>query len=240
MANNHRDPDASPKLSDVWSFVLLRGLFEGALLTAVFFGAFYRVGPLALLIGSTLLGGSLVELAMAHQLRGHPFRSILIFTGVTGLMIAGLILYNYQFAEAQVTLNLLVVMMGLWVAARGFAALWLGLSIVTGGFDRAVPVGAGLVGLSAGFAALMFFSPEEPTWFVRAFALRSGLAGRASAAGPPHEARPPPPGTRALATATGATGNARRNLARRLTSLLRPACSFVVMRAVALTLPASR
>jgi uncharacterized membrane protein HdeD (DUF308 family) len=171
MANNHRDPDASPKLSGVWSFVLLRGLFEGALLTAVFFGAFYRVGPLALLIGSTLLGGSLVELAMAHQLRGHPFRSILIFTGVTGLMIAGLILYNYQFAEAQVTLNLLVVMMGLWVAARGFAALWLGLSIVTGGFDRAVPVGTGLVGLSAGFAALMFFSPEEPTWFVRLLSL---------------------------------------------------------------------
>ncbi|PSQ82171.1 MAG: hypothetical protein BRD46_00235 [Bacteroidetes bacterium QS_8_68_15] len=171
MANDHRDPDASPKLSDVWSFVLLRGLFEGALLTAVFFGALYRVGPLALLIGSTLLGGSLVELAMAHRLRGHPFRSILIFTGVTGLMIAGLILYNYQFAEAQVTLNLLVVMMGLWVAARGFAALWLGLSIVTGGFDRAVPVGAGLVGLSAGFAALMFFSPEEPAWFVRLLSL---------------------------------------------------------------------
>ena len=171
MANDHRDPDASPKLSDVWSFVLLRGLFEGALLTAVFFGAFYRVGPLALLIGSTLLGGSLVELAMARQLRGHAFHSILMFTGLTGLGIAGFILYNYFFASAVVTLELLVVMVGLWVAARGFGALWLGLSIVVGGFDRAVPVGAGLVGLGAGFAALLFFSPEEPTWFVRSLSL---------------------------------------------------------------------
>jgi uncharacterized membrane protein HdeD (DUF308 family) len=168
MANHDA---SSPKLSDVWSFVLLRGLIEGALLLVVFFGKFYHVGPLALFIGGTLLGGSLIELAMAHQLRGHAFHPILMFTGLTGLGIAGFILYNYFFASAVVTLELLVVMMGLWVAARGFGALWLGLSIVVGGFDRAVPVGAGLVGLGVGFAALLFFTPEEPTWFVRSLSL---------------------------------------------------------------------
>lgn len=161
----------SPKLFDVWRSVLLRGLFEGALAVLALFGMFYEVGPLARFIIIVLLGGSLVELVMAHRLRGHAFRNILIFVGGSGLLIAGFILYNFFFAEALVTLNLLVVMMGLWVAVRGFAALWLGLSIVAGTFERAVPVGAGLLGLAVGFAALLFFSPDESTWFVRLLSL---------------------------------------------------------------------
>lgn len=165
------DDDPTPKLSDVWVHVLLRGLIEGALVLVFFIGALHDVGPLALFIALTLSGGSLVELAMAHRLRGHAFRGILLFTGITGLMIGGFILYNYFFAEAVVTLTLLVVMMGLWVAVRGFAALWLGLSIVAGTFERAVPVGAGLLGLGVGFAALLFFSPESEATFVRLLSL---------------------------------------------------------------------
>jgi len=165
--------DRPPKLFDVWGFVLLRGLFEGALAVLFFFDVFYGedVGPLSRFIMVVLLGGSLIELFMARRLRGHAFRSILIFVGGSGLAISCFILYNFFFSQALVTLNLLVVMMGLWVAVRGFAALWLGLSIVAGTFDRAVPVGAGLLGLAAGFAALLFFSPEESAWFVRLLSL---------------------------------------------------------------------
>lgn len=109
---------------------------------------------------------------MARGLRGHAARSILRFAGTTGLMIAGFILYNYFFAQAVVTLKLLVVMMELWVAVRGFAGLWLGLSITSpDALDRGMPVGAGLLGLGAGFAALLFFSPEAPTPFVRLLSL---------------------------------------------------------------------
>ena len=161
----------SPKLSDVWSFVLLRGLIEGALVLVFFIGALHKIGPMTFFIALTLGGGSLVELAMAYRLAGHAFRRILVFTGFTGLLIAGFIMYNYFFAEAVVTLTLLVVMMGLWVAARGFAALWLGLSIVAGTFERGVPVGAGLLGLGIGFAALLFFSPQSVTPFVRLLSL---------------------------------------------------------------------
>ena len=163
--------DRSPKLFDVWGFVLLRGLIEGALLLTFFFEVFYQAGPLALFIALSLAGGSLVELAMARRLAGHAFRGILLFTGLTGLMIAGVILYAYFFAEAEVTLTLLVVMIGLWVSVRGFAALWLGLSIVAGTFERGVPLGAGLLGLGIGFAALLFFSPESETPFVRLLSL---------------------------------------------------------------------
>jgi hypothetical protein len=166
------DPDSSPKLSGVWGFVLLRGLIEGALLLTFLLSALYAVGPLALFIAAVLVGGSLVELAMAYRLSGHAFRNILVFVGLSGLMIAAFILYNYFFVSGKkVTLDLLVVMMGLWVAVRGFASFWLGLSIVSGTFERAVPIGAGLVGLGVGFAALTSFKPEEPAWFVRLLAL---------------------------------------------------------------------
>jgi hypothetical protein len=161
----------SPKLFDVWRLVLVRGLFEGAFVVLALFGVFYEVGPLARFIMTVLLGGSLVELFMARRLWGHPFRSILLFVGGSGLLIGLFITYNFFFAEALVTLKLLVVMIGLWVAVRGFAALWLGLSIVVGTFERAVPVGAGLLGLALGFAALLFFTPEEPTLFVRLLSL---------------------------------------------------------------------
>lgn len=163
--------DRPPKLFDVWGFVLLRGLIEGALLLLFFFSVFYEVGPLALFLIVVLLGGSLVELIMARRLRGHAFRNILLFVGLSGLLIAGFVSYNYFFSKALVTLTLLVVMAGLWVAVRGFAALWLGLSIVSGTFERAVPIVAGLLGLGVGFAALLFFSPDEPTTFVRLLSL---------------------------------------------------------------------
>lgn len=150
-----------PKLSDLWGAVLLRGLIEGALVALFFLPSLQDIGPLALFVTAVLVGGSLVELTMAYRLPGHAFRSILLFVGITGLMIGGFIFYFYGFSEGQVTLTLLVTMMALWVAVRGFAALWLGLSIVSGTFERIVPVVAGLVGLGLGLAALLFFSPES-------------------------------------------------------------------------------
>lgn len=166
------DGDArTPKLADVWGFVLLRGLVEGALIVLFFVPFLQEVGPLALFITAVLCGGSLIELVMAYRLPGHAFRSILIFIGVTGLMIGGFIFFFYGFAEGRVTLALLVTMMALWVSLRGFAALWLGLSIVSGTFERAVPTVAGLVGLGVGTVALLFFTPESSQPLVRLLSL---------------------------------------------------------------------
>ncbi len=142
-----------PKLHEIWGLVLVRGLLEGALAVIYFKPAFQSAGALAAFVSTVILGGGLLELVMAYRLRGHTFRSILIFTGLSSVLLGGFILMRL-YLNLPVTLALLVVLTGLWVALRGFAALWLGLSIVEGTFDRAVPVTAGLLGLVVGGAGL--------------------------------------------------------------------------------------
>lgn len=159
------------KLADIWLLVLLRGLIEGSLLLMFFFPEAQSVEGISVFFGATLLGGSLVELVMAWRLPGHPFRGILVFVGVAGSVVGAFLLYNFP-----ATMNLLWLMTGLWVALRGFAALWLGLSIVSGTFDRLVPALAGLLGLLVGAYAMIFMRAEPQTYILLIAAYAFGAA----------------------------------------------------------------
>ncbi len=151
------EQEAPPKLADNWMLVLLRGLIEGLFIVLYFVPGLESVPALTVFAAGVVAGGSVIELIMAMRLPGHAFRGILLFSGVVGLCIAAFLFYAYPG-----TTDLFVVVGGLWVALRGFAALWLGLSIVEGTFDRAVPMVAGVVGLLAGAWAMIFLTVEVP------------------------------------------------------------------------------
>ena len=161
-----------PKLGDIWHLVLLRGLLALALVLVVFIPNDALLSILGLLFGGVLVVGGLLELLMGYRLPGHPFRGILIFTGLTSTLIGAFLLYYYP-----ANMALLVVTTGLWVALRGFAALWLGLSIVSGTFDRLMPVGAGLAALTLGASAMIWLNPPSSVYanLVAVYALGAGL-----------------------------------------------------------------
>lgn len=156
------------KLHDIWWTVLLRGLIEGTLVSAYFLPVAQSIEVLTTFVAVVVLGGSLIELAVAYWLGSHPFRNILVFTGLAGAAIGGFLFIRPIF-DLSITQGLLMVMVGLWVALRGFAALWLGLSIVSGTFDRAVPTVAGLLGLLGGTVLLLM--EMERSVFVALIAL---------------------------------------------------------------------
>ncbi len=162
------------KLHEAWYLVLARGLVEGALAVIYFIDGVQSPVDLAVFCGVVIGAGSLLELALAYRLPGHAFRSILVFTGLTGLVIGGFLVQRV-FGD-DVTLALLIVTTGLWVALRGFASLWLGLSIVSGTFDRAVPTAAGLAGLLVGGWAMIWYDPLTANNFVWAISLYGGLS----------------------------------------------------------------
>ena len=164
--------EGHPKLGDIWHLVLLRGFLALALVLAVFIPNDALLSILGLLFGGVLVVGGLLELLMGHQLPGHPFRGILIFTGLTSMLIGAFLLYYYP-----ANMALLVVTTGLWVALRGFAALWLGLSIVSGTFDRLLPAGAGLAALILGASAMIWLNPPSNVYanLVAVYALGAGL-----------------------------------------------------------------
>lgn len=147
------------KLHEIWRSVLLRGLIEGTLVAVYFIPGVRSIEALMAFVAAVIFSGSLVELIVAYRLGSHPFRSILAFMGLAGMVIGGFLFVRLVF-DLSVTQGLLVVMAGLWVALRGFAALWLGLSIVSGTFDRAVPSAAGLLGLLGG-AVLLWMEMER-------------------------------------------------------------------------------
>lgn len=156
------------KLHEIWRSVLLRGLIEGTLVAVYFLPATQSIEALTAFVAAVVFSGSLLELAVAYRLGGHPFRSILIFTGLAGAAIGGFLFIRLIF-DLSITQDLLMVMVGLWVALRGFAALWLGLSIVSKTFDRAVPSVAGLLGLIGG--AVLLWMEMERSVFVALLAL---------------------------------------------------------------------
>lgn len=135
--------------------MLLRGLLDGALVLPFLLEGYREREEVALLVGGIMLGGGLLELAMFYLLRGHPFQGILRLTGIAGVLIGGFLLLI-----KPVTVQLLLVTPGLWLTVRGFAALWLGLSIVERPLDRAIPVAAGLVSALFGVAAMVALPPE--------------------------------------------------------------------------------
>ena len=161
-----------PKLADIWPLVLLRGLLALALVLVVFIPSDFLLPLLGLLFGIVLVVGGLLELLMGYRLSGHPFRGILFFTGLTSTLIGVFLLYYYP-----ANMALLVVTTGLWVALRGFAALWLGLSIVSGTFDRLLPAGAGLAALLLGTSAMIWLNPPSNVFanLVAVYALGAGL-----------------------------------------------------------------
>lgn len=169
-----QDTNEGPKLRDSWYLVLARGLVEGALVIIYFAASIQSRADLGIFLGFVVAVGSLLELSMAWRLPGHAFRGILIFTGLSGLAIGGFLLVRAF--TADMTLPLLIVFTGLWVALRGFASLWLGLSIVSGTFDRIVPTLAGLVGLVVGGWAMIWYDPETADNFVRAISLFGALS----------------------------------------------------------------
>lgn len=137
------------KLHEIWRTTLLRGLIESTLVAVYFLPIAQSLEILAAFLAAVVFSGSLLELAVAYRLGDHPFRNILVFTGLAGAAIGGFLFIRLVF-DLSITQDLLMVMVGLWVALRGFAALWLGLSIVSKTFDRAVPSIAGLLGLIGG------------------------------------------------------------------------------------------
>ena len=135
--------------------MLLRGLLDIALVLPYLQGAYEDRKEAALLIGGVMLVGGLLELLMFFWLRGHAFQGILRLTGIAGVLIGIFLLFI-----EPVTPQLLLVTTGLWLAVRGFAALWLGLSIVERPLDRALPVLAGLGSALVGVAAMVAPAPR--------------------------------------------------------------------------------
>lgn len=135
--------------------MLLRGLLDAALIIPYLQDNYGERRGVALLVGGIMLGGGLLELLMFYWMRKHPFQGILRLTGFAGVLI-GIFLLLIE----PVTVQLILVASGLWLAVRGFAALWLGLSIVERPLDRAIPVAAGLGSALIGVAAMVALPPD--------------------------------------------------------------------------------
>lgn len=134
-----------PKLIRIWHLVLLRALVEGLLLLPFLRPDLQALQPATWVIAGAALGGGVLELLMYWRMRGHPFQGILRFNGIVGL-IAGVVLLT----ATQFTIHFLIFVVGVWITLRGFAGLWLGLSIIERPLDRAIPAGAGLVAVGFG------------------------------------------------------------------------------------------
>lgn len=161
------------KLHTIWWMVLLRGLIEG-LLAAPFFVAALRVPEhLTLAVPALMLGGGLVELAMFVWLREHPFRNILRLLALGSVALGLYLLWSHP----ETTVGMLVVLTGLWMVLRGFAALWLGLSIVRHPYIRAASVVGGLGAAGFGATAMLFLAPSVSTFalFLLLYATAGGV-----------------------------------------------------------------
>ena len=146
------------KLAPMWWLVLLRGLVDGALLIPFFEAEWRGLEPLTQLVAVTALVGAALELAMLLWMREHEFRGI-IRLFLLGDAALGLFLWFAQ----PVTPALLLVAVGIWLGARSLGVLWLGLSIVKHPYLRAVPVGAGGLGMLVAVVAMLWLDPVTKT-----------------------------------------------------------------------------
>lgn len=146
------------KLAPMWWLVLLRGLVDGALLLP-FFEAEWRVlEPLTQLIAVTALVGAALELAMLLWMREHAFRGVIRL-----FLLADAALGLFLWFAQPVTPALLLVAVGIWLGARSFGVLWLGLSIVKHPYLRAIPAGAGGLGMLVAVVAMLWLDPVTQT-----------------------------------------------------------------------------
>ena len=150
------------KLHTIWWMVLLRGLVEGLLVAPFFIAPLRAPAELTLAVPAIMLLGGLVELAMFVWLRDHPFRAILRLLALGSVALGLYLLWSHP----DTTVGMLVVLTGLWMVLRGFAALWLGLSIVKHPYIRAAAVLGGVGAAGFGATAMLFLAPS-----VSAFAL---------------------------------------------------------------------
>lgn len=150
------------KLHTIWWMVLLRGLVEGLLVAPYVAGVLHLPEQLTLYVPAVILGGGLIELAMFVWLRGHPFRGILRLVALGSVALGLFLLWQHP----ETTLGMLVVLTGLWMAVQGFAALWLGLSIVNHPYIRAVAVLAGTGSALFGVVAMLWLPPHAGPFIV--------------------------------------------------------------------------
>lgn len=148
-----------PKLTNIWWLVLLRGFVDGALALPLFGMWPADLHSLTVLVAFVTLVGGVLELAMYGMMRGHRFQGILRLMGVADVLL-GLGLYVIPgLIDYSVTPAFLLVLSGMWIATRGFAVLWLGLSIVNHPYIRIVSVLPGFAALAAGAAMMLFLPP---------------------------------------------------------------------------------
>ena len=160
------------KLYRIWWLVLLRGLVEGALALPLLMPELRTEATLTRLVAGTALAGGFLEMCMFFVLRDHAFRPMLRLFGLSGVFIGSL-----MFFLQPLTLAMLLVGTGLWIAIRGFTALWIGLSIVDRPLDRWIPAAAGLLSLLFGLTLLWLDVPFETFAFmISIYALGSTLA----------------------------------------------------------------
>ena len=148
-----------PKLTNIWWLVLIRGFVDGALALPLFGMWPHDLDALTVLVAFVTLVGGVLELAMYAMMRGHRFQGILRLMGVADVLL-GLGLYVIPgLIDYSVTPAFLLVLSGMWIATRGFAVLWLGLSIVNHPYIRIVSVLPGIAALAAGAAMMLFLPP---------------------------------------------------------------------------------
>ncbi|MGI9173997.1 MAG: hypothetical protein ACR2GR_01580 [Rhodothermales bacterium] len=137
--------DSSFQLARLWWLVLLRAVVSAGFavgFSLVLVGAYHSPGRLA---GAAMLAGGLLEIVMAFRLRREAYRALLGFSALVGIGAGGGLL-----AIAPMPLALLMTVVGLWMAAYGFVALWLVLSMDGQSEDRWISVAAALVGVGVG------------------------------------------------------------------------------------------
>ena len=142
--------DSLSQLARLWWLVLLRAAVSAGF--AVGF-ALVLVGTYdspARLAGAAMLAGGVLEVVMAFRLRRDAYRAVLGLSALVGLGTGGALLWM-----APMTLALLMTITGLWMAAYGFAALWLVLSMESQSRDRWISLVGAFIGFGVGIFVMV-------------------------------------------------------------------------------------
>lgn len=143
------------KLYSIWWIVLLRGAVEAGLMAPFWVEPLQSTPMLGLYVAAVVLGTGLLDVMMLLWMRGHTFQGILRLIAFSSIAFGG-----YLFVVQPTLLGKLLWFTGLWMAVRGFAGLWLGLSIVRHPYVRWTTIMAGLASVLSGMAAMLWLPPQ--------------------------------------------------------------------------------